>query len=61
VRYKNIAVLKVTVLYTVGLQNTALYRPAVLIFNELSSWDNLFNFVLYVVQYAVIAPRRLQK
>jgi len=28
VRYKNIAVLKVTVLYTVGLQNTALYRPA---------------------------------
>ena len=28
---KNIAVLKVTVLYTVGLLNTAVYRPVVLI------------------------------
>jgi len=37
--------IKVTVLYTVGLLNTAVYRTAVLIFNKLSSWHNLFHFV----------------
>jgi len=42
---KNIAVVKVTVLYTVDFLNTAVYRLAVLMFNKLSSWLNLFHFV----------------
>jgi len=65
---KNIAVLKVTVLYTVGLLNTAVYRPAVLIFNKLSSLYNLFHFVHCVLCYASLydmhcrnPPRCLQK
>jgi len=65
---KNIAVLKVTVLYTVCLLNTAVYRPAVLIFNKLSSLYNLFHFVHCVLRYAFLydmrcpnPPRRLHK
>jgi len=69
VRYqKNIAVLKVTVLYTVGLLNTTVYRPAVLIFNKLSSLYNLFHFVHCGLRYASPydmrcpnPPRRLHK
>jgi len=43
---KNIAVLKVAVLYTMGLLNIAVYHPQVLIFNKLSSWYNLLHLIL---------------
>ena len=41
-----------TVLYTVDLLNTAVYRPAVLIFYKLSLSHSLFHFVHYVFWYA---------
>jgi len=46
---KNIAVLKVTVLYTMDFLNTVVYCLAVLMFNNLSSWHNLFHFVYCVL------------
>ena len=55
---KNIALLKVTVLYTVGLINTVVYRPAVLlIFNKLSSWHNLFHFAHSVLRHGIYDMR----
>ena len=46
---KNIVALKVTVLYTVGLLNTAVYRPVVLIFSKLH--HGTIYFILSIVFY----------